>query len=181
MRVRIWVLAVVAALAPVAVKAQSEFSAKKPSVEIINIQSDAVQKGKPAPVTLSFRVAPGFHINSNHPNSQLLIPTVLKLNPPTDLSLGNFEYPAGDQLTFPFAPDEKLSVYSGDFTVHATARTVGAIRPGKYRVHGELKFQACDNSACYPPKSIPLAFDVTVAKPAPKAHHNPAQSPNVHN
>src|SRR4051812_34877339 len=142
--------------------AQGEFSAPKPSVELVKTDSAPLIKGKSAPVTLSFRVASGFHINSNKPNSELLIPTVLKLSPPTDLSLGNIQYPSGEELSFAFSPDEKLSVYTGNFVVQATARSIGAIRPGSYRVHGELKFQACDNSACYPPKSIPVSFDVHV-------------------
>jgi hypothetical protein len=95
--------------------------------------------------------------------------------------VGNIKYPDGQQLSFAFAPDEKLSVYSGDFTVQATARTIGAIRPGSYRVRGELRYQACDNSACYPPKTMQVGFDVKVAKALPPVHHNPAQSPDVHN
>ena len=38
----------------------------------------AVQ-GKPATVPLSFRVASGYHINSNKPKAEFLIPTVLKV------------------------------------------------------------------------------------------------------
>ena len=150
-------------------------------MQILHIESGPLQKGKAAPITLSFRVASGFHVNSNHPNSELLIPTILRLDPPTDLTLGNITYPDGQQLAFAFSPDEKLSVYTGDFTVQATARILGTVRPGSYRVHGELRYQACDNSACYPPKSLPVAFDLKVEKPAPtKVHHNPAQSPDVH-
>jgi hypothetical protein len=35
---------------------------------------------------------------------------------------------------------------------------------GSYPVKGELRFQACDHSACYPPRSIPVQFQVTVVK-----------------
>lgn len=181
MRKHVWMIAILAMVISGVAQAQSEFSSGKPSVSVLQIQSAPLQKGKAATVTLSFRVANGFHINSNHPNSELLIPTVLKLDPPTDLSLGNIRYPDGQELSFAFSPDDKLSVYSGDFTVQATARTIGAIHAGTYRVHGELHYQACDNSACYPPKSLPVAFDVKVQNPPPPTRHNPAQSPDVHN
>lgn len=160
--------------------AQSEFSSPKPAVSVLRVDSPSLQKGKSASVALTFHVASGFHINSNRPNSQLLIPTTLHLDPPTDLSVGNMQYPEGEQLALSFSPDEKLSVYTGDFTVHATTRTVGSIRTGAYRIHGQLKYQACDDHACYPPKSVDVAFDVHVVPPPAKARHNPAQSPNVH-
>ncbi|ABF39187.1 hypothetical protein Acid345_0182 [Candidatus Koribacter versatilis Ellin345] len=181
MRMQHWIFTTIALSLPLAVAAQSEFSSPKPSVEIVKVESAPLIKGKSANVTLNFRVASGYHINSNKPNSELLIPTVLKLSPPTDLSIGNIQYPGGEQLSFAFAPDEKLSVYTGDFSVQATARSIGAIHAGNYRVHGELKFQACDNSACYPPKSIPVNFDVQVENAPKPGHKNPAQSPNVHN
>lgn len=181
MKKHVWFIAIAALFVSIAAHAQNEFSAGKPSVQVLSIDSAPLQRGKAATVTLNFRVAPGFHINSNHPNSELLIPTVLKLDPPTDLSLGNMTYPAGQDLSFAFAPDEKLSVYTGDFTVQATTRTIGSVHAGTYRIHGELKFQACDNSACYPPKSVPVAFDVKVVNPpSTKVYHNPAQSPDVH-
>ena len=181
MKVRAWIGLGIAVLLSCAAWAQADFAAKQPSVKVLNVENPALQKGKASTVKLTFRVAPGFHINSNHPNSEMLIPTVLKLDPPTDLSLGNFQYPDGQQLSFPFAPDEKLSVYTGDFGISAIVRAVGAIRVGSYRVHGELKYQACDDHACYPPKSVPVAFDVNIASPPKAPRHNPAQSPDVHN
>ena len=55
-------------------------------------------------VDLNFRVARGFHINSNTPKSEYLIPTNLKMDLPTDIILGKIEYPAGQDLAFPFRP-----------------------------------------------------------------------------
>jgi len=54
---------------------------------------------------------------------------------------------------------------------------------GTYRVHGSLRYQACDNRACYPPSTVPIAFDVAVGKPTASktAPHNTAQSPHIHN
>ncbi len=65
-------------------------------------------------------------------------------------------------MSFPFAPDESLSVYSGDFTVTAVVAAPTKATKGNYPVTGELRFQACDRSACYPPRSIPVKFEVAV-------------------
>src|SRR5271170_6598067 len=139
----------------------------------------AVQ-GKPATVPLSFRVASGYHINSNQPQSEFLIPTVLKVEATTDIVIGKTTYPDGQDMSFAFAPDEKLNVYTGDFKVDVLVRPLRSVQPGKYIVRGTLKYQACDNQACYPPKQLPISFDVKIAKAPPPPTKNPAQSPHAH-
>jgi len=132
-------------------------------------------------VNLNFRVASGFHINSNLPKSEFLIPTALKMDLPTDIVLGKIAYPAGADLAFPFSPDEMLSVYSGDFTVAVAVHPLRSVIPGKYVMHGVLRYQACDNAQCFPPKTLPVSFEVKVVREPPEHHANPAQSPHVHN
>lgn len=137
-------------------------------------------QGKSVEVPLSFRVASGYHINSNQPKSEFLIPTVLDIDATTDIVIGGTTYPEGRDMSFAFAPDEKLSVYTGDFTVNVMVHPLLSVQPGKYIVRGKLKYQACDNSACYPPKKLPVSFDVKIAKAPRAAHKNPAQSPHAH-
>lgn len=141
----------------------------------------AVTAGKPALVTLRFHVSPGFHINSNQPGSELLIPTALKLDPPTDIGISKITYPKGEKLTLAIAPDEPLSVYTGPFAVTAVVSAMRSATPGTYKVHGELRYQACNDRACFPPRKAPVDFDVKVRKArAARTGHNPAQSPHVH-
>jgi len=132
-------------------------------------------------VDLYFRVASGFHINSNAPKSEFLIPTKLNIDVPTDMALGKTEYPPGQDLSFPFSPDEALNVYTGDFTVKVAVHPLKSVVPGKYVMHGFLRYQACDNGQCFPPKNLPVSFDVKVVKEPAGHHANPAQSPHVHN
>lgn len=140
----------------------------------------SVTQGKAATVPLSFRVARGYHINSNKPKSEFLIPTVLKVDATTDIVIGKTTYPDGKDMSFAFAPDEKLNVYTGDFDVDVLVRPLTSVQAGKYIVRGTLKYQACDNSACYPPKKLPVSFDVRIAKAPRSPGKNPAQSPHAH-
>jgi hypothetical protein len=148
----------------------------------------AIAPGGKATTELAFQVKPGFHINSNKPGSELLVPTVVKLSPPTDIGVGSLEYPAGRDQSFPFSPGDKLNVYTGDFTVTAVVAAAKTMPAGRFRVHGFLQYQACDDRACYPPTKLPIAFDVQVAgkgaklsTPSPGTRRNPPQSPHVHN
>lgn len=162
-----------------ALAAQESPGKKLPSVTM-SPAVVTVYRGKPGTVDLQFRVGEGFHVNSNTPTEDYLIPTTLKLEAPTDIVIGKVTYPAGKNMSFAFAPDQKLNVYSGEFTISVLVRPLASVLPGKYAVRGELRFQACDNAACYPPRKLPVNFDVSVAKTRPPAQKNPAQSPHAH-
>src|SRR5580693_1802363 len=155
---------------------------KAPSLSVAAVPLTTAQRAQATMVDLNFRVPPGYHINSNAPKSEFLIPTALKMDLPTDIILGKIQYPAGEDASFPFSPDEKLSVYSGDFTIAVAVHPLHSVVPGKYEMRGVLRYQACDNAACYPPKNLPVSFEVKVVKePASSQRSNPAQSPHVHN
>jgi hypothetical protein len=150
----------------------------------------AVAAGKPAILELDFRVKPGLHVNSNAPKSEFLIPTKMRFMPPTDLMVGKVAYPAGEELALAFSPKDKLSVYSGDFRITAQVSASRSATTGPYTVHCELKYQACNDKACFPPKTLPITFNVVVGKAAsgnggvmqekPPGPKNPPQSPHIH-
>ncbi|MBV9180996.1 MAG: hypothetical protein JO356_06760 [Acidobacteria bacterium] len=140
----------------------------------------SVHRGTASTVPLQFRIASGFHINSNQPKQEYLKKTELKLDPPTDIVIEKITYPEAQELSFAFAPEEKLSVYSGNFSIQVTVRPLQSVLPANYAVHGRLNYQACDKAACYPPKQLPVSFEVKVVKSAPGIKRNPAQSPHAH-
>jgi hypothetical protein len=160
--------------------AQDDLGPKGQTVKMAPAPVVTVVQGKSATVPLLFRVASGYHINSNQPKAEFLIPTVLKVDATTDIVIGKTTYPEGRDMSFAFAPDEKLNVYTGDFEVDVLVRPLLSVQAGKYIVRGTLKYQACDNTACYPPKQLPVSFDVKIAKAAAAPRRNPAQSPDAH-
>jgi hypothetical protein len=161
--------------------AQDSPGQQAPSVTMVPPGVANVTRGSSGKVELQFRIMRGFHINSNTPTEEYLIPTGLNMEAPTDIMIGRITYPDGQNITLPFAPDLKLNVYTGDFSVFVNVRPLSTVIPGKYALHGRLKYQACDKAACYPPKEMPVTFEIKVAKGAPASvHHNPAQSPRPH-
>jgi hypothetical protein len=133
----------------------------KPSVIMAPVPDVQLRPGAAAKVELDFRVGASFHINSNKPKSPLLIPTSLKLVAPNGVQVA-LQYPAGEDQSFPFSPNEKLSVYTGDFAIDASLKALPNVHPGTYPITGELHFQACDRNACYPPKTQAVQFNVVV-------------------
>jgi hypothetical protein len=174
------ILSILVAISALAA-AQDFAGSKRPAIEYQTPEISAIYRGRPSTIQLNFRIPAGFHINSNQPKQEYLKKTELKMDPPTDIAVEKVTYPEGEDRSFPFAPDEKLSVYTGDFSIAVVVRPLKTVMPAKYAVHAILKYQACDNAACYPPRQLPLSFEVKVLK-APVAHRKqaPPQSPHTH-
>jgi hypothetical protein len=151
-----------------------------PGITVLPVEPVTIQPGKSATLSMSFRINSGFHINSNKPTQEILIPTTVKLGPPSEMLVGKLQYPAGEQMALPFMPEEKLSVYSGTFKVTGVLKATNAVSPGSYRVRGELRYQACSDRQCFPPHTQGFAFDVKVVRRATDHQRkNPAQSPDI--
>ncbi len=105
---------------------------------------------------LHFRIAPGLHINSHTPKDSYLIPTVFAIPAGTGVALKDAHYPEGNDITLPLDPQAKLNVYSGEFIID-THIVAGR---GNHLVQATLRYQACDNNACMPPKTVTVPIDV---------------------
>lgn len=112
----------------------------------------AVAAGHPSSLEMRFHIRPGYHINSHTPKSEFLIPTKLSIDANRDFVLSPINYPKGVEFAFSFDPTEKLDVYASDFTL-STKITAKA---GYHTLRGTLHYQACNNAACFPPKSLPI-------------------------
>jgi len=131
-------------------------AAKPAAVQYLYPEQVILPAGKPATLTLHFRIAPGLHINSHTPSESDLIPATLSIPDGSGVRLVSALYPPGVEFTLPLDPKTRLSVYTGEFTIQA--RIVAT--PGDHLVEARLRFQACDNNACMPPKTITAAIDV---------------------
>jgi hypothetical protein len=131
-------------------------STSKPAVVFLYPEQVTVPAAKPTTVALHFRIASGLHINSHTPREKELIPTTLTIPADSGVRLEGAAYPPGADFALPLDPKTKLSVYSGEFTIQA--RIVAM--PGDHLVEARLRYQACDNNACMPPRTIIAAIDV---------------------
>ena len=154
------------ALSVVSLGAQAPFSdlqtrptAKPAAVAYLFPEQISIAADKPTTVDLHFKVAAGLHVNSHTPRSEELIPTTLKLPETPGVRFIKTDFPPGADFTLAIGSDtpaEKLSVYTGEFIVHA--ELVAA--KGEHLVQATLRYQACSSDTCMPPHSIPVAIDV---------------------
>ena len=130
---------------------------KKPqAVQYLFPEQVSVVAGKDAVIDLHFKVNAGMHINSHAPLEKGLIATRLIVAEMPGMKVGPVEFPAGSDYALAGMPNDKMSVYSGEFIVHAHVQAAA----GQHMFQGELRYQACDTNSCYPPREAPIAVDV---------------------
>jgi hypothetical protein len=157
---RIALSLVVAYLLAGAVRAQDS----PPVVEVRTVQAtEGVHPGSSLKAAAVARIAPGFHLNDHKPTLDYLIATEWKLESTKQLSVDKIVYPKGELKKFAFS-DMQLSVYQGTLAVGALLKVPRTTRPGTYALRGQFHYQACNDHACLPPKSVPLALVVKVVR-----------------
>jgi Disulphide bond corrector protein DsbC len=137
-------------------EAPHKSSHKTEAVEYLYPEQVTVPAGKPSAVALHFRIGQDLHINAHKPRADYLIPTVFSIPESSGVALAATSYPAGADFTLPVDPSEKLLVYSGEFTINAKIVATA----GDHLVEAKLRYQACDQNACMPPKTITVPIDV---------------------
>ena len=136
--------------------AQNRSIAKVDAVQYLFPEQVSVAACKPISLALHFLVKQGLHINSHIPGDEYLIPTAFSIPDGAGVRLDAATYPPGTAFTLPVDPTVKLNVYSGEFVIQV--RVVA--EAGNHLVQGKLRYQACDNNACLPPKTITVPIDV---------------------
>lgn len=137
--------------------------AQPPRVAIRPVgETDAVHADTTARVGLEIALDPGYHVNSNTPLDDLLIPTSLRLDPPDGFTLEGVAFPEAILLEQQ-GVEEPLAVFEEEFVIGAALRVDAALAPGTYAVPGTLRYQACNDRMCFNPTNAPVRFDVTVA------------------
>ena len=136
--------------------------AQPPTVAIHPVgETDAVHADTTARVGLDITLDPGYHVNSNTPLDDLLIPTVLRLDPPEGFDLEGVAFPEAILLDQAGA-EEPLAVFEEEFVIGAALRVDASLAPGTYAIPGTLRYQACNDRMCFNPTNAPIQFDVTV-------------------
>ena len=146
----------IAGLMFVAVAAPGQF----PGFEAATIEPSPtleVKAGEELEVPVSIRVRYGYHINSNRPNDDYLIPTRLTWDD-GPLKAVAVKFPEAETVKYNFS-EKPLSVYSGQIVI-TTKFDAPQSKPALKELTGKLRYQACNDKACLPPKtaaiSIPL-------------------------
>jgi len=121
----------------------------------------AYEPGETARIAAKVTVEEGWHVNSNTPTFDYLIPTKLDLELPAGWPEETLRYPKHEMKTFAFA-DQPLAVYDGELVILAEIKVPADAPNGAVPVQGALRYQACNDSQCLPPVTTEATVTLTV-------------------
>ena len=155
-----WICVAVMAVALLAVPVLGQPG--RVGIELTSIaEADGAHAGTTHRIALEARLDSGFHVNSNEPLEDFLIPTVLTLTPPDGIALEALAWPEPIMLE-QIGASEPLAVFEEAFVIGAALALGPDLAPGEYVVPGTLRYQACDERMCYIPATADLEFRVAV-------------------
>jgi hypothetical protein len=118
------------------------------------------KRGSTVQAKVKVVLQPGYHANSNTPTEDYLIPLKLTWTPgPLESPVVSYPKPQLEKYEF---SDKPISVFTGNFELTTTFKVPSNAPVGPSIMAGKLRYQACNNKACFPPKTVELKLPVQV-------------------
>ena len=99
------------------------------------------------------QIGRGWHINSNQPLEEFLIPTEVSFQETDGVSFGKLNYQEPDLRDFSFS-DTRVSVYDGRAYVKSTITISPEYEEQDLVIRGTVYYQACNDQSCLAPTKI---------------------------
>ena len=131
--------------------------------QVLNIVPPArltIKRAEPVTAKLQLRLREGYHVNSNTPSDEYMIPLKLTWDAgPLEAREVIFPKPHFEKSEFAEKP---LSVFTGEFEI-ATKLAAKADAPsGLGILNGKLRYQACNDKMCLPPKTLDVKLSYEI-------------------
>jgi len=120
----------------------------------------AVKRGGSVRGTIVMSIPGNLHVNSNRPNSEYAIATVVRVSA-TGAKVGAINYPRGKNRKFAFSEDT-INVYEGRTAFNFNLTVPANFKGNVVRVRAVVRYQACTDEVCYAPTSKEVTLTARV-------------------
>lgn len=154
-----WALAALTAV-PVLVSAQ----AGRPRAEVTPVvETASVRPGETVRFSLKVRLPEHVHVQAHEPRDPSLIPTVLTVEAPPGTTVEAITYPPPTELA-QAGRRETLAVLGPEFAIDLRIVVPATAAAGDLAVPAVLRYQACNDSVCFPPARATATWTVQVQR-----------------
>lgn len=152
---------IAALLAAVATPAGAQFGTSLELETAWVFDADAAHPGDTVRAAVTIGLPGTYHVQSDQPRDEFLIPTVLTVTPPPGWTVREVAYPEPREFEVQgFA--EPLAVFEQEFVIGVAIEVGAGAEAGAYPVTATLSYQACDESFCLAPTELPMATSLRV-------------------
>jgi len=141
----------------------SQWLLSQPKIVELKLDKNVVKAdaGSEVKVTLIASIVSPWHINSNKPNDEFLIPTTI-VSANKSFSLTKINYPKAHELELSVS-DKPVSVFEGESKFELFFKIAQNAKSEKVVVPIEFGYQGCNDETCLPPTKdkINLTVEVT--------------------
>jgi thioredoxin:protein disulfide reductase len=131
-------------------------------LSVAPLRKVAVPATGTADAAVAIELREGYHVNSNTPSDSYFIPLRLTWSPgPVEAVAVNFPKPQMEKLAF---SEQPVSIFTGKFEIVTKFKAAAGAAPGQNAVTGKLRYQACNDRMCLPPRTLDLTLPVEVVK-----------------
>lgn len=125
-----------------------------------SIGNGSVARGGSTRGTIVLSIPGGLHVNSSRPASEYAIPTTVRLSG-TGARVSGPRYPRGVNRKFQFS-ENVINVYEGTVRFPFTVNVPAAFKGNTVRVRAVVRYQACTDEVCYPPRTKEITLTAKV-------------------
>jgi hypothetical protein len=115
-----------------------------------SIAPDKVKKGRMVRASVVMDIPSGLHVQSSKPLDKFLVATKLDVETPAGMKVGPISYPRALMRKLKFSKG-MVAVYEGKSVVRFNVTVPANYSGGSGEIKGKLRFQACNDEACFPP------------------------------
>lgn len=147
-------------MAPIALCLLLPCFAQIEALSVTPVSKAVVKRGETATLRVQVRLKSGYHVNSNKPNEDYLIPLRLTWEG-KPLKAENVKFPAAKNEKYEFS-EKPVSVYTEDFEIETKFDVPADAPAGMNFASGKLRYQACSLKACLPPKTLQIQVPLEI-------------------
>ena len=139
--------------------------APQPNIDIKGSYSaNKVQRGRMVRATIVMDIPGGYHVNANKPLGKYAVPTVIKIDAPGGVVVGQIMYPRALVRTLKASNNEKLAVYEGRAFFRFNVTIPANYGDGWMNLKAHVRYQSCNDDVCFPPRTQDIDFGVSVVR-----------------
>ncbi len=136
------------------------FGAWQTNAQTVSGSIGTVKRGGSTRGTVVLSLPSELHVNSNRPSGETLIPTKVSVTA-AGAKVSGVIYPRGKNRRFAFSEDT-LNVYEGSTAFGFNLTVPASFKGNAVKVRAVVRYQACTNEVCYPPKSKEITLTAKV-------------------